>query len=266
MFKVFKAKNNSNAEESLDTSELESKSPYSNKNNKIFKISTSNNEFLNKKLFSTKVIKYSTKKYPNKNRGLWDKSEHYKFIEALYIYNCDYMEIKNILKERTYNQIISHGQKFFLRLKKFKDENFGLDFTSKHIKNMKDILKIVKVKEKALNLNYRLLFIISEKLSFGKNVKRQNNEKVLLSTKENEANLSDFQNENSIDSYNNDINSWAIFNKETEEKCKENVNINPFELNNISSDEDIEKEVEDIFTLNIYNNNNELICLKKLFG
>ena len=58
--------------------------------------------------------------------------------------------------DRTYNQIVSHTQKFFLRLKKFKDAELGLDFTSTYVNNLNIIVDIVKEKEASLNINKRL--------------------------------------------------------------------------------------------------------------
>ena len=47
------------------------------------------------------------------------------------------------------------------------DEELGVDFTSPHVKSLKDIVNIVKDKELISN-NRNLLYIISEKISFGK--------------------------------------------------------------------------------------------------
>ena len=60
------------------------------------------------------------------------------------------------------------------------------------MKNLKDIIKIVKQKE--LNSKYysKLLYIISEKIYFGKNIKRKkNNEQFIFLDKENY--LKDFE-------------------------------------------------------------------------
>ena len=40
----------------------------------------------------------------------------------------------------------SHAQKFYLKLKTFKDEELGLDFTSSNVKNLEDIINIIKQK------------------------------------------------------------------------------------------------------------------------
>ena len=105
--------------------------------------------------------------------------EHNKFIEALYLYNCNWIKIEKHLKNRTYKQIRSHAQKFYVKLKSFKDDVLGLDFTSSYIKSLKDIILLINEKESNTNnigkLLYdiyigKLLYDIYEKLSFGKNI------------------------------------------------------------------------------------------------
>ena len=126
-------------------------------------------EFLNKK------FKVTTKKSYKKNetprfitRGYWAKSDHIKFIEALYLYDCDWKKIQKYIKNRTYGQVRSHAQKFYLKLKTFKDEELGLDFTTPNVKSLNDIIIIIQQKESISGNCGKLLYIISEKLSFGK--------------------------------------------------------------------------------------------------
>ena len=102
---------------------------------------------------------------PKNSHGLWDKSEHDKYIGSLYIYNCDWSQMSKYMGNRTHYQIVSHSQKFFLRLKNFKDDELGLDFTSDFVNSLKQIVYMVKEKEESLNMNNKLLYIISEKIS-----------------------------------------------------------------------------------------------------
>ena len=168
--------------------------------------------------------------------------------------------MKNFIKERTYNQIISQGQKFFLRLKRYKDDNLGLDFTSKNIQNLKAILKIIKEEENNKNIYNKLLYIISEKLSFGKKVKKPNDEKILLSTEENILSLNESEDENINNNYDNIIYNKNDFIEEFEEKRNRNVNSSEYSI--FPTDEEIEKELDDSISFNIYNGK-ELIFLKK---
>ena len=133
-------------------------------------------KFLQKKKFKVKKDKnHKNKEALNKyiSHGYWDKREHNKFIEALYLYNCDWLKIESYLKFRSYKQIRSHAQKFYLKLKSFEDEKLGLDFTSPNVNSLKDIIKIIKDKELNDENCGKLLYIISKKLDFGKNVYKE---------------------------------------------------------------------------------------------
>ena len=65
----------------------------------------------------------------------------------------------------------------------------GLDFTSESIVSLKAIVDIVKEKEKNLNIYKKLLYTISEKISFGKKIRRTNKEKISLNINTNDFNL-----------------------------------------------------------------------------
>ncbi len=87
--------------------------------------------FLLKKKFD--VIK--SKKHKNKDtlneyisHGYWDRNEHNKFIDALYLYNCKWLKIEAYIKNRSYKQIRSHAQKFYSKFKKDIVENYNKDF------------------------------------------------------------------------------------------------------------------------------------------
>ena len=125
--------------------------------------------FLGKKKF--RVRKKTMSSIGNEiNDGIWTEEEHKNFIGALYICNCKWYNIQKYVPTRSSGQVKSHAQKFYLRLKDFKDDSLGLDFTLDSIKNLKDIINIVKKKEleSLSNINDKLLFILSEKKNFGK--------------------------------------------------------------------------------------------------
>ena len=133
---------------------------------KFFTYEPPKNKFLTKKRVKKDYTKYKTS---NIAQGYWAESDHKKFIEALYLYDCDWRKIQKYIKNRICNQVRSHAQKFYLKLKYFKDEELGLDFTTPNVKSLSDIIKIIKEKESNSENSGKLLFIISEKLSFGKN-------------------------------------------------------------------------------------------------
>ena len=133
---------------------------------KFFTYEPPKNKFLTKKRVKKDYTKYKTS---NIAQGYWAESDHKKFIEALYLYDCDWRKIQKYIKNRICCQVRSHAQKFYLKLKYFKDEELGLDFTTPNVKSLSDIIKIIKEKESNSENSGKLLFIISEKLSFGKN-------------------------------------------------------------------------------------------------
>ncbi len=60
----------------------------------------------------------------------WSKKEKFKFLEAFYKFGFDWKKINECISSRTRIQVRSHGQKFLLRLRKFKDDSLGIDFTT----------------------------------------------------------------------------------------------------------------------------------------
>jgi len=254
MFKVLKTEQKTTSDDSLHSSTFKSSSNLnSDTYKKVFIVSSLNKKFLNKKRFKTnrKDSRISNRKNIH---GYWDKNEHNKFIEALYIYNCDWDKITNYIGNRTYYQIISHSQKFFLKLKKFKDDELGLDFTSTYIYNLNMILDMVKEKEASLNINERLLQIISEKISFGKNIKRKKEEELLSGAAQNNFDLfNPLYNENNFSCNFNKYNS-EDYNYEVEENKDGDNYFSEFNLS--PTDGDIEKEADEISLLNINNRKN----------
>ena len=165
---------------------------------KFFTYEPPKNKFLTKKRVKKDYTKYKTS---NIAQGYWAKSEHKKFIEALYLYDCDWKKIQKYIKNRIYSQVRSHAQKFYLKLKTFKDEELGLDFTTPNVKNLNDIIKIIQQKELISENCGKLLYIISEKLSFGKNPPKN-----AIIKKENALNNCECQNVNNIINYNYNYN------------------------------------------------------------
>ena len=164
--------------------------------NRFYTFEPPNHKFF--QMFKVTTIKDEiSKKNTNiYNRGYWNKSEHNKFIEALYHYNCDYSRIQINLKNRTYKQVCSHAQKFYLKLKTFKDEELGLNFTTPNVKSLKDIITIIKEKELNSRNCEKLLYIISEKLSFGKNPCKKKLKNSVNIKKEINLNNLEYKNEN----------------------------------------------------------------------
>ena len=246
---------------------------------KIFSIISGNdNSFLKKKKFDVTYTKDKQNKEKYNIYGYWDKSEHKKFIDALYLYNCEWLKIQKYLKNRSYMQIRSHAQKFYLKLKSFKDEKLELDFTPSNVNSLNDIIKIVREKERISKNSEKLLYIISEKLSFGKSVRKQE-EDIIINIKEEEQEdyLDNCDCKNKINKTQNDINfidnsnyndscniidnNNRIYFKKIELKKNEVLDfINRYNI--VSTNNDSEEDLESIFQIND-NSINDLIFLKK---
>ena len=214
------------------------------------------NSFLKKKRFNVTTVnkKGNEKEISNKTRntyGYWDQSEHKKFIEALYLYNCDWIKIQSYLKNRNYKQIRSHAQKFYLKLKLFKDEKLKIDFTSSDVNSLNDIIKIIEEKESIKENSDKLLFIISEKLSFGKSVRRQ--ERDLINYKKHEADLVNCECKNDISKERNNINLINIINNTNYINSFHFIDDNyKSDFEKFSSDIELKKELI-LDYVNIYN-------------
>jgi len=246
---------------------------------KIFSIISGNdNSFLKKKKFEVTYTKDKKNKEKYNIYGYWDKSEHKKFIDALYLYNCEWLKIQKYLKNRSYMRIRSHAQKFYLKLKSFKDEKLELDFTPSNVNSLNDIIKIVREKERISKNSEKLLYIISEKLSFGKSVHKQE-EDIIINIKEEEQedyldncdcknkinktqnDINFIDNSNYNDSYNIIDNNNRIYFEKFELKKKEVLDfINRDNI--VSTNNDSEEDLESIFPIND-NSINDLIFLQK---
>ena len=100
----------------------------------------------------------------------------------------------------------SHAQKFFLKLKTFKDEKLGLDFTSSNVKCLDDIIYLVKQKE-SISGNYgKLLHIISEKISFGKKPLKKEQEILAKKNEIKKLNTFNYKNQINNNNYFNNVN------------------------------------------------------------
>ena len=241
-------------------------------------ISGNDNSFLKKKKFDVTYTKDKKNKEKYNIYGYWDKSEHKKFIDALYLYNCEWLKIQKYLKNRSYMQIRSHAQKFYLKLKSFKDEKLELDFTPSNVNSLNDIIKIVREKERISKNSEKLLYIISEKLSFGKSVHKQE-EDIIINIKEEEqedyldncdcknkinktqSDVNFIDNSNYNDSYNIIDNNNRIYFKKIELKKNEVLDfINRYNI--VSTNKDSEEDLESIFQIND-NSIKDLIFLQK---
>ena len=231
---------------------------------------TLKNDFLGKKKYFFKVnytkkskeenlddnIKKLRKISINENKvrqeGRWTEEENLRFLEGIYNYGNEWKEVKAYVATRSSNQVRSHAQKFIIKIKTFKDDSLGIDFTNKIIKNLVDIVYVIKdVKEKSKNDNIlvQLCQKLSEKnLKNGRasyNLEANNTDKKLKINKE-EKTIEKKLNENQVDNLdkqNNDKNDKKpeiiidnsiikeeIIKNEKKEKGKDDDNKNKKEI------------------------------------
>ena len=105
-----------------------------------------NNIIKTKKKKKNKIMIQNTER--DINKGRWDPDEHMRFKEAINNYGNEWKEVQKYVGTRTSNQVRSHAQKFFLKLKTFSDPSIGIDFTLDSVKNLSSILNLIKELEK----------------------------------------------------------------------------------------------------------------------
>ena len=122
-----------------------------------------------KKIFATR------KKLVRKaNDGRWTLKEHIEFLQIFDKYGRKWTKIKGLMPTRDAYQVRSHAQKFFKKLKEFKEEELGIDFTKDNINNLKGMINHVK----SINSNYNIVNIflyITEKIKAIKDSKKIKN-------------------------------------------------------------------------------------------
>ena len=94
--------------------------------------------------------------------GRWTFKEHIRYLQAIVKYGLNWKKIKKVIKTRTSNQIRSHNQKFYKKIKQCKDEDLGIDFTLDSIHNMKDVIKHIKSVNNEIDV-VNILLYMSEK-------------------------------------------------------------------------------------------------------
>ena len=196
---------------------------------------------INQKLYPFKVYTLNEDLITPAISGRWKLKEHIQFLEGLDKYGTDWKKICPLIKTRTANQIRSHAQKFYLKLKHAKDNQLGIDFTSNDIKNIRDMINHIK----SINSDYdiiKVFLFLSEKCSIDKKEKKKNILKKKFIIKA--AKKSNFdKNNNNINNFQNNIknnDSDRFSNGDNQEmndypKLIENRFVNNNIFNNIST-------------------------------
>ena len=171
--------------------------------------------------------------------GRWTLKEHIQFLQALDKFGISWKKLSDLIPTRTPNQIRSHSQKFYKRLKECKDTELGIDFTSRHINNVNDMIAHIREVNKDYNIVTIFLYL-SEKCYPDKNPKKpQKVDNININnilSKDMNINL---ENNSSDSDFNNDIKE-NIVNKEViigNKIINNNFNSSPISnifINNIS--------------------------------
>ena len=112
------------------------------------------------------------------NEGRWSFEEHIKFIEALVDYGKNWKDVQKYVGTRSPAQARSHAQKFLLKLKMIKNDELNIDFTNNNIKNLSDVIEVIKSKnennENERNYIINTLINLSETISYENNSIQRN--------------------------------------------------------------------------------------------
>ena len=120
----------------------------------------------------------------------WTLKEHIQFLEGLDKFGTKWGKIQQLIKTRTNEQIKSHAQKFYMKLKKVKDDSLGIDLTLNTIHNINDMIKHIK----SINSNFDIIKVflyLSEKYYLLTNQKKKDND--------NNIDNLEYNNKNNID-------------------------------------------------------------------
>ena len=222
-----------------------------------------------KKLFITKNIKQEINKIPtcflkekrdrfhvekiiekNLKEGRWNQNEEIQFFKALDKYGVNWKKIADEMTTRTNNQIRSHAQKFFKKLKKFQDNKLGIDLTLNTIKNLKDVLAYIKSINNDYDI-YNILLYISKCL-----YEKKTSRKKKLETLDNKNNI--FKVDSNVNNINNNFNVYNM-----EKVTNEGINlqqdlyniINQQNINNYLINDNLTSYMNNVNYLNILINN-----------
>ena len=165
------------------------------------------------------------------NEGRWKKDEQIKFIQGISLYGNNWKKVKSFIRTRTAIQLKSHAQKFYNKIKIFKDDNLGIDFTLNSIKNFNDMIKQIK----NINPNYDIINIFM-KLSYRadnrKIFKRIKNKYITNNFEKDKNSLLISKEQKNLISQEKE-NNYLINNKFIFNQHKQNIiNINNNDLNN----------------------------------
>ena len=171
--------------------------------------SETNKDLKPTKFLTIKIVPFRINNNKNKNKnddskknkdsknGRWTLKEHIEFLNGIAKYGNDLSKIK--INSRNSNQLRSHAQKFFKKLKKVNDEQLGINFTPNYIKTFKDMVNHIKFvnqnyditnvflylsekyEKKKVKLNYKKIYINHNQENNGLLLNEEKNDNVEIS-------------------------------------------------------------------------------------
>ena len=226
------------------------------------------------KLLGKKTIHFTVEKYPNYkkkpstinlpeenlNEGRWSYIEQIKFIKALSKDGPNWKKIGETINFRTLSQIRSHAQKFFLRLKRCKNNELGIDFTSNSIKSFKDMINHIKLVNSNYDINNVFLYL--------SDINQQSLDELTKKTKEDELSRFIMTNTNS-QSFEKDNNKFDSNNLNNilllDNLNNMNNNLNVFILNYLNKSKKTNNLINKLYNIYLENINNVLANVTQSF-
>ena len=129
-------------------------------------------------LLKKKTYRFNVEKYTEKDSlktGRWSFKEHIFFLEILDKFGANWKKANALIPNRTGVQIRTHANKFFKKLKKIKQEDLGIDFTSDSIKNLNDMIDHIKSVNSELSV-FKIFLINSQSTDTNKKINSEDNE------------------------------------------------------------------------------------------
>ena len=195
----------------------------SNKKFKLFKVET-----------FEEYYSYEEDKAPKSGR--WTLEEHIKFLQALDKFGIKWQKFRKLIKTRTTNQIRSHCQKFFKKLKNCKDEELGIDFTSDNIQNIRGAINHIKSVNKNFDVVNVLLYMSGK---YSSNINFNSRKLNII--------------EKAVDVNN-------IFEQDIKSNTNEEINFKDiFDINQVNKSFEETKNKQKLLNNNFENNNNSFI-------
>jgi SHAQKYF class myb-like DNA-binding protein len=195
-------------------------------------------------LLQKKTYRFNVEKYTEKDSlktGRWSMKEHIYFLEILDKFGANWKKANAMIPNRTGVQIRTHANKFFKKLKKYKHEDLGIDFTSDSIKNLNDMIDHIKSVNSELSV-FKIFLINSQNCDTNKKIISEDNEETKDKESKDDNDIIE-DGKNKTNDKNQDVNIVNNFDnekdnnstKETSVKQQESKNIiNETKTNNIN--------------------------------